>query len=266
MTSPCIALAWASPELVILDIDRVKYRPVIVRDASSRKELELALAAQDSRGLVAIVDGVGALARIADLPLAGFIVHDTLMALGQVQGAVLLDQEPGRTDPAIKRIRIEDIHAVLEQPSVGFSVPHTLVKVSAELAKKITLRELMAKILKKSGPEIVNQDFILKTCERIVGRSHKSTWVAKVRKPAQAAGIDVQVLAELERFIEDSSVSEGLWKGFYALVEQTKDVAEVEKAHDVRTDDLYYLREVLGGDPIGAEGYVTSPSKTKHRK
>lgn len=267
-TPPCIALAWASPEIVILDIDRSKYRPIVVRDANSRKEIELALAAQDPRGLVPIVDSVGTFARIADLPVAGFIVTDTLLALGQVQGAMILDQEPGRTDPAIKRVRIEDIHAVLDGtvPSQPFSVPHTLVKVSTELAKKITLRELMAKVLKKSGEEIVTPEFVLKTCERIAGRIHKSTWVARVRKPAQAAGIDVQVLGELERFIEDSSVSEGLWKGFYALVESNKDIAEVEKAHDVRADDLYYLREILGSDPLGPDGYVTSPTKTKKRK
>ncbi len=267
MTPPCIALAWAGPELTILDIDRTKYRPVIVRDASSRKELELALAAQDPRGLVAVIDGVGAFSRIADLPIAGFIVHDTLAALAQVQGVQILDQEPGRTDPAMRRIRIDEVHAILDGsvPSAPFTVPHSLVKVSAELAKKITLRELVAKVQKK-GAEIVTEEFVLKTCERIAGRVHKSTWVARVRKPALAAGLDVQVLGELERFIEDSSVSEGLWKGFYALVESAKDIVEIEKLYDVRADDLYYLREVLGSTPVGSDGYVTSPTKTKKRK
>lgn len=262
----CIALAWTSPEIVLIDLDRSKYLPVLVRDAGDRKSLELAVVGAKDKAVVALVDNISNLARVADVPAKAFVVFDTVVQLRQVHGSIMLDQDPSTNDYAMKRIRIDDVHAVIDGPQQPFTVPAEALKTSAALAGKILLSELMEKIHRKAGAEIVNSEFITKTCARIAGRIAKATWVARVRKPALAAGIDSQLLAELERFIEDSSVSEGLWKGFYDIVENSVPMDEVEKRYDVRAADLTFLLSVLGSTPAGADGYVTSPDKTKKRR
>lgn len=262
----CIALAWTSPEIVIIDMDRDKYRPVIARAAASRRDLELFIEANDPRQVIVLVDGVSILARLADVPgVKAFIVFDTVSTLRTVQGAILLDQDPSTDEMAIKKVTMEELMAKVEGPDVPFTVPKEALRVSADLASKITLRELMTKVQRKGGATI-GEEFIVRTCDRIVGRVTKATWVSKVRKPALAAGLDTQVLAELERFVEDSSVSEGLWRGFFDLVERNEPMEEVEKKYDVRRADLEYLTAVLGADAVGEEAYTSSPKKTKKRK
>jgi hypothetical protein len=262
----CIALAWTSPEIVVIDLDRDRYRAAIIRDAKSRRDLELFTEAEDPRDVVALVDGVSVLARVADVPgVKAFIVFDTVSSLRGITGAHLLDQEPGRDDCAIRRIHMDDIHRMIAQDSTPFSVPKGVLTVSAELASKITLRELFTKIQRKGGA-VVTDEFLARTCDRLVGRISKTTWVGKVRKPALAAGLDTQILAELERFVEDSSTSEGLWRGFFDLVERNEPMEEVEKRYDVRRDDLEYLVSVLGSEPAGEDAYASSPKKTKKRK
>lgn len=261
----CIALAWTSPEILAIDLDRDKYLPVVVRNADGRKNLELATANVDGKGVVALVDGVHNLARVADVPAKAFIVFDTVPQLRLVTGSVLLDQDPTTNEYAKKRISIDELHGIIEANPIPFTVPVEALKVSSTLAGKILLSELFEKFQRKAGAAATD-DFLVKTCARIVGRLHKSTWTNRVRKPALAAGVDVQLLAEMERFIEDSSVSEGLWKGFYDIVENGADIAEVEKRYDVRAKDLAFLLSVLGSTPAGPDGYVTSPEKTKKRR
>lgn len=263
--SKCLALAWTGPEIVIIDIDREKYRPYIARGAGARRDLEMAIAAQDPREVVVLVDGVPTLARVSDVEgVKAFIVFDSVTSLRGVVGASMLDQDPARDDYAMKRLSMADLHVAIAGPDAPFTVPSDVLKVSENLAAKITLRELMAKVKRKAGA-VVTDEFIAKTCERIAGRIHKTTWVARVRKPALAAGMDTQALAELERFIEDSSVSEGLWKGFYELVENKDSVEDIEKRYDVRRVDLEYLTEILGGEAVGSKAYVSSPAVRKRR-
>lgn len=260
----CIALAWTSPEIVIIDIDRDKYRPFIARDQKCRKELELFLQSEDDRPVVVLVEGVHTLARVSDLKAKSFILFDTITAIRGVHGAVCLDQGP-TDDPDPRRFTIHQLHDAIETVVEDFTVSKDAVRVSATLASKITLREICDKIKRKGGSSVA-EDFVSRTCDRIVGRITKAGWVSRVRKPALAAGMDTQLIAEMERFVEDSSVSEGLWRGFYDLVELNVPVQDVESRYDVRGADLHYLTEILGSQPIGAESYASNPVKTKRRK
>lgn len=260
----CIGFAWSSPEIVLIDIDRNVYRTFQVREANSRRDLDLFMEAQDPREVVVVVNGVAALARVADVK-AKFVVCDTIDALRTIKGAVIIDHEPGGDDCAMRRISLDDLRAALAGPMIPFTVPSDVVQVSTTLASKITMRELMDKVVRK-GAGAITDDFVVRTCERIVGRITKANWVARVRKPALAAGLDTQILAELERFVEDGSVSDGLWRGFYDLVEIRDPMDVVLKKYDVRQSDLEFLVDLLGNEAIGPEAYAANPTKTKKRK
>ncbi len=260
----CIGLSWTSPEIVLIDISREKYRTFVAKESQSRHELELFLAAEDSRDAVVLVQGISTLARLADLSVH-FVCFDTPTLLRSIQGIVAMDQDPTKDDCAMIRITMADLEKVLDGPFQAFTVPKDIIQISAALASKITLKELITKTARKGG-DAVTQEYIQKTCERIVGRISKATWLARVRTPALKAGLDSQVHAELERFVDDSSVSDGLWRGFYDLVELQEPLDSVLKKYDVRASDLEYLTDILGSDAVGPENYVTSPLQTKKRR
>lgn len=236
-----VGLAFTTPAIAVMVIDRTLFRIHVWQNRPS--ELHAFLQEQDDRLPIVLVDSLTDLTRISSVEgVHAFLLSEDPRTLFEIDGALVLDAVPDKYS-GYKKVMIDSEtlnSALLKRGS--FTVGSASL-ASVALRSDITLRELVHSVASSAS---LDDDFVSNVCLYVVGLLQRRSWVSRVQKPALAAGVQVERLAELEKFIESSPPAEMLWRAYFDHAEAGVPLADVVSAFDAEAKDLDFIIANIG--------------------
>lgn len=239
-----VGLAFTSPAIAVMVIDRSRFRVHFYQNRPS--ELHAFLQEADERLPVVLVDSASDLMRIADVEgIHSFLLSEDPRVLSEINGVTLLDAEPDPKYSGFRKVMIrpETLNAALIKKS-SFSFTQESLDAMASLRDDVTLREMIQTVV--ADKTLADEDFLSNVCLYAVGVLQKRSWVSRVQKPALAAGISVERMAELEKFIETAPSAEMLWRAYFEHAEGGVPLKDAVAQFEADEKDLEFLVSHLG--------------------
>jgi len=236
-----VGLAFTTPAIAVMVIDRARFRVHFYQNKPA--ELHAFLQEADERLPIVLVDSAQDLRRIADVEgIHAFLLSEDPRVLSEIQGATLLDAKPDKYSGFQKvLIRPEILNAALLKKG-SFSFTQEAVDAMSALRDDVTLRELVQTVSDKT----LEEDFVSNICLYAVGLLQKRSWISRVQKPALAAGISVERMAELEKFVETAPSAEMLWRAYYDHAEAGVPLKDAVAAFEADEKDLEFVISHIG--------------------
>lgn len=237
-----VGLAFTTPAIAVMVIDRAQFRVHFYQNKPA--ELHAFLQEADDRLPVVLVDSAAALQRIAKVEgVHSFLLSDDPRVISEIQGAVLLDAKVDKYSGFQKvMITPETLNAALAK-SGSFSFTQSVLDAMSSLREDVSLREL---VVQTAADKRLEEDFVSNVCLYAVGLLQKRSWVSRVQKPALNAGVSVERLAELEKFIETAPSAEMLWRAYYDHAECGVPLADAVAAFEADEKDMEYVISHVG--------------------
>lgn len=239
-----VGLAFTSPAIAVMVIDRVRFRIHLYQNKPS--ELHAFLQEADDRLPVVLVDSAQDLIRISDVEgIHSFLLSEDPRVISEIGGATLLDAEPDPKYAGFRKvlIRPDDLNAALAK-SGSFSFTEAAVNAMSSLRDDVLLSELVQTVV--TDKLLADEDLISNICLYAVGVLQKRSWVSRVQKPALAAGVSVERMAELEKFIETAPSAEMLWRAYFEHAEGGVPIKNAVSQFDASEKDLEFLISHIG--------------------
>ncbi len=239
-----VGLAFTSPPIAVMVIDRTRFRVHFYQNKPS--ELHAFLQEADERLPVVLVDSAADLMRISDVEgVHSFILSEDPRVLSEINGVNLLDAEPDPKYAGFRKVMIrpETLNAALLKRG-SFSFTPQALEAMASLRDDVTLRELVQTVV--ADRDLSDEDFVSNICLYAVGALQKRSWVSRVQKPALNAGISVERMAELEKFIETSPSAEMLWRAYFEHAEGGVPLKDAAAQFEADEQDLGFLVSHIG--------------------
>lgn len=250
MTAGLVGIAFTTPSIIVTVLDRDKFRAHLYHTPGA---LHAFLQEEDTRLPIVILSSVRDLKKVEKVRgVHSFILVEDPRALFEIEGAVILDAEPDEkyTGYIKKMIRPEDLNSALEAPS-PFSFTQAAIDALGELSSDISFRELV-KLITPHGdiygdlPEAYETD----VCMYQVRALQRRSWVSRVQRPGLKAGVPIEAMAEIEKYIDTSPSSHMLWRAYYDHAVNGLSVADVSAQYEVSSKDVDYLVSVLGDSDL----------------
>lgn len=238
-----VGLAFTSPQIALMVCDRDRFRVHFYQNRPN--ELHAFIQEKDERLTVVLVKSVHDLNRVKDVDgIHALLLFDDPEVMSQIDGISILDAEADTKYAGYKKKVASSSSlntALLKRGS--FSLGAKAVSSIRVLSSDITFREMIQTVLSdKKLPD----EFLANVCLYLVGALQKRSWVSRVQKTGLSAGISVEKMAELEKFIEQAPAGEMLWRAFYDLNEDGVSVADVVSQFEANEDDLKFVVAALG--------------------
>jgi hypothetical protein len=266
-----IGLAFTSPGVAVITVDREKYR-VFYHDRSTASDFRIFLQQKDGRKPVVFLKSVRDLPELQKMgegEVESFVLFEDPSVLCQIEGTKLPDVTGDATIGWTKRIVTpEEFNSLLSNDEKEtFTVTEKALAVNGELTKGITFKELIQAVT-ASYKELQtdSKDFVIAACKYITKQINKKAWVSSARKPALAVGVNVKVLAELEKAIETDKASEELWRAFYGFVVNSEDRAKIITSYAINQDDFEFIVANLNAVPGQQLEFTAVPGTTKKKR
>ena len=238
-----VGLAFTSPAIAVMVIDRTRFRVHFYQNKPS--ELHAFLQEADDRLPVVLLESVNDLQRVQAVEgIHAFLLSDDPRVLADIQGAIVLDAEPDDKFSGFKKIMIrpDTLNAALLRTET-FVLPVDPSAPMSALRDEISFRELLQSVV---ADRDMDKDFLSNICLYLVGALPKRTWVSRVQKPGLAAGIPVERMAELEKYIETAPSAEMLWRAYYDHAESGVPLHSAALQFEADAKDLDYLISQIG--------------------
>ena len=239
-----VGLAFTSPQIAIMVCDRAQFRVHYYQNRPN--ELHSFLQETDTRLPVVIVKSVSDLNRIKDVDgIHAMLLFDDPEVMAQIDGIRILDAE---TDPEYAGYKKKVASASTLNSSLlkrgDFRLNPAALSSLAVLSADISFGTLLKTVI---GTIDLPDDFIEHVCLYAVGALQRRSWVSRVQKTGLAAGISVEKMAELEKFIEQSPPCERLWRAFYDHKEDGVPITDLVEQFGAHEEDLRFLVAALCG-------------------
>lgn len=238
-----VGLAFTSPQIAIMVCDRKQFRVHYYQNRPN--ELHAFLQERDARLTVVIVKSVHDLNRVKDVEgIHAMMLFDDPETMAQIEGISILDAETDDEYAGYKKkvASSAKLNAALLQKG-SFRLDAKAISALSSLSKDITFRELVKTVI---GKKKVPENFLEHVCLYLAGALQKRSWVARVQKPGLSAGISIEKMAELEKFIEQAPAGEMLWRAFYDVNEDGVPVRDAADQLEANESDLEFLVKTLG--------------------
>lgn len=238
-----VGLAFTSPQIAIMVCDRARFRVHFYQNRPN--ELHAFLQEQDARLPVVIVKSVHDLNRVKDVEgIHAMMLFDDPETMAKIEGIKILDAETDDEYAGYKKkvASSDKLNAALLKKG-SFRLDAKAVSALRSLSKDITFRELVKTVI---GKRKVPDNFLEYVCLYLAGTLQKKSWVARVQKPGLSAGISIEKMAELEKFIEQAPAGEMLWRAFYEVNEDGVSAHDAAEQLEANEEDLKFLVKVLG--------------------
>lgn len=272
MSKKLIGLAFTSPGVAFIAIDRSKYR-VYYHEQSNLTDFRLFLSNKDDRKPVVFVNSVRDLVdldKVTEGKVENFVLFEDPKVLSNIEGAVLPDF---RKDPVLEWVRItitqDKFNRILEDPSESYSFLVTdKALVSSNLnTAPITFYELVQAVESCYADKGVDSTgFTMAACKYVTKLISKKAWVSLGRKPALAAGIPIKAIAEVEKSIETSKLADEIWRAFYEYTTSNVNITELSTKYVVTSQDLEFITKTLKAEPGVALDFTDIPGVSKRKR
>lgn len=239
-----VGLAFTSPAIAVMVIDRSVFRVHFYQNKPA--ELHAFLQDTDTRLPVVLLDSVNDLRRVADVEgVHAFLLSEDPRVLSEITGTLLLDAIPDPKYAGFRKVMIrpEVLNAALKRTG-SFTLTEEAATALSSLREDITLRELVKSVL--SDNTVPEEEFLQNVCLYAVGALQRRSWVSRVQKPVLAAGVSIDRMAELEKFIETAPSAEMLWRAYYAHAEGGVPIKDAVTQFEANAKDLAFLVSNLG--------------------
>lgn len=268
--SKVIGLAFSSPGVALLSVDRKKYK-LFHYERNSLSDFRLFLSSTEDKLPVVFLTNVRQLKELKDIgkEVECFVLFEDPKVLQNIEGAVSLDFEPSTATTWKKKlVSPEEFSAALEdKEKADFNITDKALLSSNEMIQEMSIYELMRRIqnqyeeLGKNSEEITKQ-----ACKYTIKLINKKTWVSTGRKPALADGIDIKTLAELEKFIETSKEADELWRGIHELSHKGTATAELLSKFKLKPEALEFVMSTLELKPGEPLQFDSEPGISKRKR
>jgi len=255
-----LGLAYTVPSVAVLSVNRDLFR-VFLYEPGAISSLKLFLQAGDARKPVVLVKSINELKGIlqsdADMTSVVVILFETHKVLSLISGIYILDVD---VDGEFQYVRHSDLHITLSSEDYRPVDIKEALNNNKTITGDISFRELVAVIEKYyDDNDVKSNDFAKHACSYLVGLINKKSWVELVRKPALSAGVTVESLAELEKFIDTSKPADLLWHSFYMFTQQNMTLAAVTDTHNIDQYDFDFLCKHLNAEQGTRYDFVAPP-------
>lgn len=229
-----LGLAYTVPSVAVLAINRDACR-VYLYEPGALNSLKLFLQQEDRRTSVVLVRTLNELRSIlqSGLDVGTVILFETFKVMSLIEGIYILDSKDGER----VFVRPGDLHISIQGDSRPVSIDKAW-HVARNLENEINFRDLVRVVT-------TVKDFDKIVCQYLVGLINKKAWVDLARKPALAAGVTIEALAELERYVDTSKGADLLWRSFHMFTAQNLPLATIVDVHSVDKYDFEYICEIL---------------------
>lgn len=272
MAKKLIGLAFTSPGVAFIAIDRSKYR-VYYHEQSSLTDFRLFLSNKDDRKPVVFVNSVRDLVdldKVTEDKVENFVLFEDPKVLFNIEGAILPDF---RKDPVLDWVKItitqDYFNKLLEAPSenCSFNVTDKALVSSNLNTAPITFFELVQAVEACYADKGVDSStFTTAACKYVTKLISKKAWVSLGRKPALAAGIPIKAIAEVEKSIETSKLADEIWRAFYEYTTSNVSLSELSVKYVVTLQDLDFIVKTLKAEPGVALEFTAAPGVSKRKK
>lgn len=238
-----VGLAFTSPQIAIMVLDRDRFRVHYYQNRPN--ELHAFLQERDKRRPVVLVKSVRDLNRVKDVDgIHAMMLFDDPETMAKIEGISILDAETDEEYAGYKKrvASAAQINAALLKKG-SFRLDPKALEALGSLSNDISFQELVKSVI---GKKEVPDEFLENVCLYLAGALQKKSWVARVQKPGLSAGISVERMAELEKFIEQSPTGEMLWRAFYEVNEDDVPLHDAAEQFEANEDDLKFLVDTLG--------------------
>lgn len=238
-----VGLAFTSPSIAVMVIERSVFRVHYYQGKPD--ELHAFLQEQDKRKPIVVLTAVNELWRLRDVKkIHGFLLCEDPEILFKINGCNVLDAVSDTEYGGYKqqKIRPEQLNAALV-PAGTFQVDEAVLGTLRRLSSDISLRELYQTVTTGKDPD---SDFRANVCWYLVGAMQKKSWVSRVQKVALSAGVPVDKIAELERFIETAPSAEMLWRAYYDHAENGVPFEDAVAQFEADAEDLQFIVDAIG--------------------
>jgi len=264
MTTGLVGVSFTTPSVIVTVLDRDKFRAHLYHTPSA---LHAFLQEEDVRLPIVILSSIRDLKKVEKVEgVHSFLLVEDPRALFEIEGAVVLDAEPEEkyTGYTKKMITPDELNDALWSTS-PFSFTQAAIDALGELSSDISFHELVKLVIPYDGlPAAYETDI----CMYQVRALQRRSWVARVQKPGIKAGVPVENMAEIEKYIDTSPISYLLWRAYYDHAVNGLSVEDVVSQYEVSRNDVNYLVSVLGDSDLR---YCKRPEDSpmvvrKHRK
>lgn len=255
--SGLVGLAFCSPGIALVVMDRARFRVHLYQRKPN--ELHAFLQEADSRLPVVLVTSIQDLTRLRGIQdVHSFVLFDDPEVLCRIDGIRLLDADRDDSFGTFKKTKItpERLNAALLLGG-EFNIPDDVLDSVRSLSKDISFRELFQSVV---AGRSLGDDFAKHVCMYLAGLLQKKSWVARVQKVGLAAGIAVEKMAELEKFIETSPPAELLWRAYYEHAESGVPLKSACEQFEADEKDVEFLVGILGTEK--GQRYYRNPHDT----
>lgn len=238
-----IGLAFTSPQIAIMVTDREQFRVHYYQNRPH--ELHAFLQEKDDRLPVVILKSVHDLGRVKSVKgVHAMMLFDDPETMAKIDGINILDAVPDSEFSGYRKrvVPREKLNEALSKEGKFTFDPKALGAVKA-LSSDITFRELVQTTV---GKHEVPEDFLENVCLYLLGAMQKKSWVARVQKKGLSAGIPVEKMAELEKFIEQAPAGERLWRALYEVYEGGVSAQDAADQLEADEDDINFVSKLLG--------------------
>lgn len=272
MAKKLIGLAFTSPGVAFIAIDRSKYR-VYYHEQSNLTDFRLFLSNKDDRKPVVFVNSVRDLVdldKVTEGRVENFVLFEDPKVLSNIEGAIIPDFKP---DPVLDWVKITITQArfneLLEAPSANcsfFVTDKALVSSNLNTAP-ITFWELLQAVEScYTDKGLDSTQFTTAACKYVTKLISKKAWVSLGRKPALAGGIPIKAIAEVEKSIETSKLADEIWRAFYEYTTTGTGIEELSVKYVVTYQDLVFITKALKAEPGVALEFTAAPGVAKRKK
>lgn len=269
--SKLIGLAFTSPGVAVLAVDRDRYR-VFYHDQSTVADFRLFLQQKDDRKPVVFVKSVRDLAELEPIGagvVESYVLFDDPSTLTLINGIQLPDVTGDATLGWTKVMVTPDTLNTLLDNGVNetFEITEQALAASGNLTKGITFKELLSAVeasYRELGKD--SEEFVGLACKYVVKLINKKAWISSARKPALAAGVNVKVLAELEKAIETDKASDELWRAFYDYSTNGTELQKVLTGYAINREDLEFIVQKLNATPGQQLEFTAVPGTSRKKR
>jgi len=239
-----VGIAFTSPAIAVTVIDHDLFRVHFYR--KNPGALHAFLQEADDRLPIVLLSSMRDLKRVEKVKgVHAFLLAEDPRALFEVKGANILDAVPDEKHLGYKKMDItpEDINSALSLPP-SFEITEEALAALGSLADDISFYELVHGVTE--GYKGLPDEYETNICMYVVRALQRRSWVARVQKPGLKAGVPVEKMAEIEKYIDTSPFSDLLWRAYYDHVENKVPLEEVVSQYEANKKDLEYVIKVLG--------------------
>lgn len=267
--SNLIGLAFTSPGMAILAIDRTIYR-VYYHDQTTLTDFRLFLEQQDKRIPVVFVKSIrdlAALQPIGEGIVKSYLLFEDAEVLWNIEGALLPDLKEDLVTKWEKiRITPKELNDLILSNNKPFKLTEKALKESSKMIDPITFKELLnavENVYKEKKQDPTN--LIVLACKYISKTISKKIWITSGRKPALELGVPIKVIAELEKNIETSKTSDEVWRAVYEYSTKSTDLLTLVTKYAVSKEDIEFIIEKAGITQDDTTVFQSVPGKSKRK-